>query len=132
MSASPAAVANDEIPSRIRAYIESQLAGARNLELDNMQRIAVGWSHETWLFDAAWSEDGAPRSQGFCLRRDPGNALLRDLSDLGEQFRVLQCLEATALATPKPFWYEPDPAVLDPRTGKEWPHPGAQTQVERL
>ena len=112
MSDSPAAVANDEIPSRIRAYIESQLAGARNLELDNVQRIAVGWSHETWLFDAAWSEGGAPRSQGFCLRRDPGNALLRDLSDLGEQFRVLQCLETTALATPKPFWYEPDPAIL--------------------
>ena len=30
------------------------------------------------------------RRQGFCLRRDPGNALLRELSDLGTQYRVLR------------------------------------------
>ena len=105
-------MSEDEMPSRILGYMANQLERADDLELTNMQRIAVGWSHETWLFDAAWSEGGKPRSQGFCLRRDPGNALLRDLSDLGEQFRVLQCLEATALPTPKPFWYEADPAVL--------------------
>ncbi len=105
-------IADDEISSRIRRYLESRLPGAGNLELDNMQRIAVGWSHETWLFDARWRAAGERHSQGFCLRRDPGNALLRHLSDLGDQFRVLQCLEATALAAPKPFFYESDPAVL--------------------
>ncbi len=35
---------------------------------------------------------------GLCLRRDPGNALLRHLSDLEQQFRVLQCLEANRAA----------------------------------
>jgi len=112
MSPGPAAGANDDVPSRIRSYIESRLPGARALELADMQQIAVGWSHETWLFDARWSAAGEQHAQGFCLRRDPGNALLRHLSDLGDQFRVLQCLEATTLPTPKPFWYEADPAVL--------------------
>ena len=37
----------------------------------------MGWSHETWLFDALWTENGAPVRRGLCLRRDPGNALLR-------------------------------------------------------
>ena len=107
-----AAPAVHDIPSRIRGYLECRLPGARALELDDMQRIAVGWSHETWLFEARWREAGECRSQGYCLRRDPGNALLRHLSDLGEQFRVLKCLDATPLPTPKPFWYEADPAVL--------------------
>src|SRR5690606_13469752 len=39
--------------------------------------------------------------------------LLRELSDLREQFRVLQCLERTALPTPRAFWFEDDPALLD-------------------
>ena len=50
--------------------------------------------------------------QGFCLRRDPGNALLREMSDLGTQFAVLQALEDTAVPTPTPYFYEPAPNVL--------------------
>lgn len=102
-----------DMPDRIRTYLTDQLPGARDIKLTNMERITVGWSHDTWLFDAHWTESGEPRAQGFCLRRDPGNALLRHLSDLGDQFRVLQCLEPTDLRTPRPFWYEPDPGLMD-------------------
>ena len=102
-------------PATMEARIAASLAthlGADRVELHDVRRISVGWSHETWLFDASWSVDGEPRRQGFCLRRDPGNALLRDLSDLGTQFRVLRCLEPTPVPTPKPYYYEPDRAVL--------------------
>lgn len=112
MSANESLARPEDVPDRIRPYITERLPGAKDLMLDRIERITVGWSHETWLFDAHWTESGEPRSQGFCLRRDPGNALLRHLSDLGDQFRVLQCLEGTALQTPKPFWYEPDLSVL--------------------
>lgn len=93
-------------------YLQSRMPHATALTLHNVQRIAVGWSHETWLFDLHYREDGAARQLGLCLRRDPGNALLQHLSDLGQQFRVLQCLEHTALPTPKPYWFESDPAIL--------------------
>ena len=79
-----------------------------------MQRIAVGWSHETWLFDLTWREGGTAHRRGLCLRRDPGNALLRHLSSLEEQFRVLAVpRERRSLPTPKPYWFERDPAILD-------------------
>ena len=97
---------------RIRDYVANKLPDARDLALENIERIAVGWSHETWLFDAVWREAGEPRRLGLCLRRDPGNALLRHLSSLETQFRVLQCLERTALPTPKPYWFESDAALL--------------------
>jgi aminoglycoside phosphotransferase (APT) family kinase protein len=97
---------------RIRCYLAERL-GAEDLTLRDVQRIEVGWSHETWLFDAEWTERGERRRQGCCLRRDPGNALLREMSDLGVQFAVLRALERTAVPAPRPYFYEPAPNVLD-------------------
>ncbi len=101
------------LETRILDYLRSRLPQATDLALHNVQRIAVGWSHETWLFDLHYREGREPKTLGLCLRRDPGNALLRHLSDLEQQFRVLQCLEATPLPTPKPYWFERNTAILD-------------------
>ncbi len=96
---------------RIRAYLAARLP-APDLVLRNVQRIAVGWSHETWLFDGRWTGEAGAVDQGFCLRRDPGNALLRDLSDLGTQFEVLRCLQGTLVPAPRAFFFESDVSAL--------------------
>lgn len=103
----------DEVQARMRSYLAAHL-GAEDLRLEDVQRIAVGWSHETWLFDGAWTDatSGEARREGFCLRRDPGNALLRELSDLEVQHRVLRALEPTAVPTPRSYAFEGDPALL--------------------
>ncbi len=101
------------LQARILDYVASRFPAGRAFALENVERIAVGWSHETWLFDLTWQEGGESHRRGLCLRRDPGNALLRHLSTLDEQFRVLQCLAATALPTPQVYWFESDPAILD-------------------
>ena len=72
-----------DLEADIAAYLGGQYGST--VTLHGVQRIAVGWSHETWLFDAEW--DG--QRLGMCLRRDPGNALLREMSDLATQFTVL-------------------------------------------
>lgn len=98
--------------ARILDFLRAKYPRATDMTLDDVQRIAVGWSHETWLFDLHYTHDGRPCHDGLCLRRDPGNALLRHLSDLEEQYRVLRCLEDTPLPTPKVYWYEDDPDIL--------------------
>lgn len=103
----------DALTPRILDYLASRLPDPRDLTLEDVQRIAVGWSHETWLFDLTWREGSTAHKRGLCLRRDPGNALLRHLSSLEDQFRVLQCLATTSLPTPAPYWFESDPAILD-------------------
>jgi aminoglycoside phosphotransferase (APT) family kinase protein len=103
---------NDALVPRIREYIARRL-NARDVTLERVERIAVGWSHETWLFDAVWRDGASDQRLGLCLRRDPGNALLRHLSTLETQFKVLQCLEPTELPTPKPYWFESDASILD-------------------
>ena len=106
------AVTREAMPARILDYLATKLPDAKALRLEHLERIAVGWSHETWLFDLCYDLDGATCRDGLCLRRDPGNALLRHLSNLKEQFRVLQCLDATPLLTPRPYWFEDDPGIL--------------------
>jgi len=102
----------EDLEPRILDYLRSRLSRASALALHDVHRIAVGWSHETWLFDLHYEEAGTAHRLGLCLRRDPGNALLRHLSDLEQQFKVLRCLEPTALPTPKVYWFEHDPAIL--------------------
>jgi len=102
----------DMVEQRITGYLESRLPHAESLTLGPMQRNSVGWSHETFLFDARWLERGVPVSRALCVRRDPGQTLLRDHSDLSTQFRVLQALDGTPVRAPKPYWYEADPEVL--------------------
>jgi aminoglycoside phosphotransferase (APT) family kinase protein len=101
------------IQDRIRADLQRRLPGAADLTLENFVQTAVGWSHETYVFDARWRENGRKVSRGFCLRKDPGVGLLRELSSLEEQFRVLKALEPTPVPAPRAYWYEPDASILD-------------------
>ena len=113
MSATGVAAPDEaELAAVLSDYLAERLDVSGSVAICDMERIAVGWSHETWLFDAVWSDGIDEQQQALCLRRDPGNALLRNESDLGEQFRVLECLEQTDVPAPRAFWYEPDPAVL--------------------
>lgn len=113
MNATGAGLAeHGELAEVLSRYLADRFETAGPVAICDMERIAVGWSHETWLFDAVWSDGAGERRDGLCLRRDPGNALLRAESDLGEQFRVLRCLEDTEVRAPRAYWYEPDPAVL--------------------
>ena len=95
-----------------RATSNRKCRARRNLALADFVHSAGGWSHEIYLFYANWNEDGRAMRQGFCLRKDPGAGLLRELSSLHEQFRVIKALEATAAPTPKAYWYEEDPSLL--------------------
>jgi aminoglycoside phosphotransferase (APT) family kinase protein len=100
------------VREKIVGHFESKLPRARNLTLTDFAHSAGGWSHEIYLFYANWTEDGRAMRQGFCLRKDPGAGLLRELSSLREQYRVIKALEATPAPTPKAYWYEEDTSLL--------------------
>jgi aminoglycoside phosphotransferase (APT) family kinase protein len=100
------------VQERIASYLASKLPHARDLALSDFIHSPGGWSHEIYIFYANWNADGRARRQGFCLRKDPGSGLLRELSSLHDQFRVIKALEATLAPTPKAYWYEEDPALL--------------------
>ncbi len=100
------------IEEAVLAYLRVRMPAARDLSLSDFTQMTGGWSHEVYVFNACWREDGREASRGMCLRKDPGAGLLRELSSLKQQYRVLQALEATPLPTPKVYWYEDDPKLL--------------------
>jgi aminoglycoside phosphotransferase (APT) family kinase protein len=102
----------DDLSSVLAGYLQLKFETGSPVEIADLDRIAVGWSHETWLFTARWSIDAGHDQRDLCLRRDPGNALLRTTSDLQQQFETLRCLERTDVPAPKAYWFEPDAAVL--------------------
>jgi len=104
--------ASRTVQEKIAGYLKSKLPGSRDLALSDFVHTAGGWSHEIYVFYANWSENERAMRQGFCLRKDPGTGLLRELSNLREQFRVIKALEATPAPTPKAYWYEEDPLLL--------------------
>ncbi len=97
---------------KITTYLNTRLPQAQDLTLFQLTQTAGGWSHEIYTFYAHWQENGKQVTRGLCLRKDPGNGLLRHLSDLKEQFQVLKCLESAPVPTPRAYWYEEDPALL--------------------
>ncbi len=101
------------IQEKVVDYLKRKLPQARDLTLSDWVQTAVGWSHEIFVFYADWTENGRSVRRGFCLRRDPGVGLLRELSSLEEQFRVIKALEETSAPTPGAYWYESDVSILD-------------------
>jgi aminoglycoside phosphotransferase (APT) family kinase protein len=104
--------ADQSVQVKIRDYLKGKMPAARGLELSGWIHSPGGWSHEIHIFYGDWHEDGRAMRRGFCLRKDPGAGLLRELSDLKEQYNVLKALESTPVATPKVYWYEEDTALL--------------------
>ena len=91
-------------------------------ELHDVQRIAVGWSHETWLFDAivdGGRRTGTPRGSACgatratrCCGRCPTSAC---------SSTCCRRLDDTAVPTPTPYFYEADtgrPRRAVPRHGE--------------
>jgi aminoglycoside phosphotransferase (APT) family kinase protein len=105
-------MAEPTVEEKICDYLQYRMPQARELSLSSFVQAAGGWSHEIYVFDAEWREDSRSVRQGFCLRKDPGVGLLRELSSLEQQFMVIKALEETPAPTPKGYWYEADPALL--------------------
>jgi aminoglycoside phosphotransferase (APT) family kinase protein len=101
------------IEEAVLAYLGVKMLEARDLKLTDFTQVTGGWSHQIYVFNASWNENGREITRGMCLRKDPGAGLLRELSSLKQQYRVLQTLEATTLPTPRVYWYEENSTLLD-------------------
>ncbi|HMC41985.1 MAG TPA: phosphotransferase, partial [Acidimicrobiales bacterium] len=87
---------------------------AGDIALSEIDAPAItGFSNETLLFDAAWTEGGREHSQGFAVRVKPGAYTIFLESAFETQYRVLRALsEHTEVPVPPTLWYEDDDSVL--------------------
>ena len=71
----------------------------------------TGFSNETLLFDATWTEDGQPQRKGLVVRVEPTSYRVFLEADFENQYRVIKGLAGRVKVAPV-IGYEPDAAVL--------------------
>jgi aminoglycoside phosphotransferase (APT) family kinase protein len=98
----------------LRRWLAGKLPAAEDLEISELSApAATGFSNETILFEARWTEGGVKRDEEFVLRVKPTGYTVFMESEFEAQYEVMKTLhERTDVTVPKIWWYETDPATL--------------------
>ena len=102
----------NELHARLTRWLQRKMPRASDLVLENMSRSGAGFSNETMLFDAKWTEDRKPLTRGLVLRTPPKAYPVFPEVALVKQFRVMGLLGQTKVPVPRMLWLEEDPDVL--------------------
>lgn len=93
--------------AKFERWLRSKLSGASDLTMSPLvQPQSSGFSNETLLFDAAWTEGGKRRREGLVIRIQPIGYQVFPEYDLGLQFRTMQLLAPTDVPVPEVYWLE--------------------------
>jgi aminoglycoside phosphotransferase (APT) family kinase protein len=98
----------------LRDWLAGKLPAAEDLDISELSGpAATGFSNETILFDATWTEEGEKRTEEFVLRVKPTGYTVFLESEFEAQYEVMKTLDARSdVAVPKIWWYETDPGPL--------------------
>ena len=104
----------DKARGDVRDWLAGQLPDAKDLSISPLIGPAfTGFSNETLLFDASWTEGGEPRSAGYVIRVKPTSHTIFLEADFDSQYRVMKALsEHTDVPLPPVHWFEDDESVL--------------------
>jgi aminoglycoside phosphotransferase (APT) family kinase protein len=94
-------------------WLARQNPQAKQVSVLSMTAPKDGASSETWMVDAAVSEDGARRTRRWVVRVEASVYQIYQDPSVERQFRVLETLgRVSDTPVPQALWFEPDPAVL--------------------
>jgi aminoglycoside phosphotransferase (APT) family kinase protein len=92
---------------KFEAWLRRQLGGARDLTLTPLVApTSSGFSNETLLCEATWTDAGAPRRESLVVRIQPTGYQVFPEYDMGLQFRTMQLLAQTDVPVPRVLWLE--------------------------
>jgi aminoglycoside phosphotransferase (APT) family kinase protein len=100
--------------ARLQSWLARRLPGAEQVTVGAVQTpVNTGFSAETLLFDASWTEPGGfSRHDRLVAKVAPTGYQIFPEPRFAEQFRLLRILAGTPVGVPQVHWHEPDPAVL--------------------
>src|SRR5512137_1538587 len=101
-----------ELQAKILGWLQQKMPRAKGLALENMARSGAGFSNETMLFDAKWTEGQKAVSRGLVLRTPPRAYPVFPEVALTKQFKVMQRLGKTQVPVPRMLWLEEDAGLL--------------------
>jgi len=104
----------DTLSASLRQWFSSRLPTATDIDLINFEYpTGSGQSHETILFDAAWTQDGVRQDRGLVVRIKPTTFTVFMDDMFVEQYRIMQVMrESGRVGIAELLWLEEDPAIL--------------------
>lgn len=137
---------------QLTEWMAAKLPAADGLELSELSGpTSTGFSNDTLLFDATWTEGDVAHADGFVARVRPSGYQIFPEVDVALQYQVMKILgEQTDVPVPRMWWLEEDESVLGapfyvmskvdgriptdnpPYTMEGWVHDAAPEQQERL
>jgi len=97
----------EEDGQKFERWLRGQLAGARDLVVTPLVAPqSSGFSNETLLCEAAWTEAGRPRSESLVVRIQPIGYQVFPEYDMGLQFETMRLLAKTDVPVPRALWLE--------------------------
>jgi aminoglycoside phosphotransferase (APT) family kinase protein len=102
-----------DVRDRLASWLAGQI-GTPRVELSGFDAPALsGYSNETLLADAAWTNGAGERiTRGIAVRMEPAKHQVFPDTMFDTQVRVMRALSATVVPVPEILWFEPDPKVL--------------------
>jgi aminoglycoside phosphotransferase (APT) family kinase protein len=92
---------------KFEGWLRRQLGGARDLKLSPLVApTSSGFSNETLLCEAAWTEGGAPRRESLVVRIQPIGYQVFPEYDMARQFETMRLLAKTDVPVPRALWLE--------------------------
>ena len=105
-----------ELRTRLRAWLATRLPDGASPQITSLEGTSAnGMSSETLLFDATWTDRGAPREERLVARLAPDahDVPVFPRYDLDRQFDTIRLVgELTDVPVPPVWWCEPDPAAI--------------------
>ncbi len=102
----------DRTRSQLRTWLATRLSGARDVRIGELKGPSeTGFSSDTLMFDAEWTEHGTQRAQ-LVARLQPTGFTVFPTYDIAAQYRVMKILGSTDVPLPRMRWLEEDPDVL--------------------
>jgi aminoglycoside phosphotransferase (APT) family kinase protein len=101
------------VRERLAPWLAERLGATSAVELTDLGGPAFsGYSNETLLLEAAWTEGDQQRSRGLCVRLEPTEHRVFHDTLFETQVRVMRALDATVVPVPEILWYEADASIL--------------------
>ncbi len=98
----------------LTAWLAGKLPAAHDVKVTDLAiPQSAGMSMTTILFDASWTDDGAPVTLALVARVAPAQPGVFMDPDLQKEFTLMKTLsEKTSLRVPKARWHEGDRSIL--------------------
>lgn len=93
---------------QLAVWLQARLPGARDVRIENLRGPSeTGFSSDTLMLDAHWSDDGGAHVDHLVARFEPKGVLVFPSYDVGQQYRVMKILgERSDVPVPRMRWNE--------------------------